>query len=215
MSIYATNDTPQREIINAGNHVAICYSIVHIGTHMKSYLGSDEKPVNEVTITFELPNKRKEFDGVEKPMVIGKTYTLTLDERGNLRKDLQSWLGRNLTDDEVADGFDLAQMLGKSCLLNIIHGMSKKNTAFAKISNVSPLVEGMPEPERFNPFIEYSVANHNPETFAKLPKFIQDNVLSSLEWQAIANPTPAMTDKELADEADKQLSGAADNDLPF
>ena len=38
-----------------------------------------------------------DFDGVDKPIAISEFYTLSLNEKANLRRDLVGWRGRSFT----------------------------------------------------------------------------------------------------------------------
>ena len=56
-----------------------------------------------------------------KPYMVSKKYTLSLHEKANLRQMLEVWRGKKFTEDEL-DGFDLEQLLGVSCQIQVAHG---------------------------------------------------------------------------------------------
>src|SRR5688500_13440346 len=127
MAIHATNKTAQRELIPAGNYVARCYQMIEIGTVKENIMG-DEKTLHKVRIGWELPTELKVFNPEkgEQPLVISKEYTLSMNEKSNLRKDLKSWRGKDFTEDE-ARKFDITALVGVPCMLNIIHKPSKRD----------------------------------------------------------------------------------------
>jgi len=86
------SETLERELIEAGNYVARCYRMVEIGTCDEEFLGV-KKQMHKVRIGWELPTELKIFNPEkgEQPCVIDKEYTLSLADKANLKKDLQSW----------------------------------------------------------------------------------------------------------------------------
>lgn len=60
----------------------------------------------------------KREDGT--PFIIGRSYTPSLHEKAQLRKDLTSWRGKPFTAAELAK-FDVEKVLGASCKLVIQH----------------------------------------------------------------------------------------------
>ena len=56
--------------VEAGNYVARCYSMVHIGTISDEYKG-EKKEASKVRLTFELPTETKVFkeENGEQPYV--------------------------------------------------------------------------------------------------------------------------------------------------
>lgn len=180
--IASTNSGSNYEPIPAGTHVARCYSMVYLGTIKTDFQGQ-EKWLPKVRITFELPLETKVFkeENGEQPFVISKEYTLSLGEKANLRKDLESWRGKKFSEDE-AKGFDICKLLGKECMLSIVHTESKGNI-YANIGNISGLAKGMTCPPQVNPTFEFSVADFDEDKFKILPQFLQDKVKGSKEFE--------------------------------
>src|SRR3990167_9222440 len=61
MSITAKNESKPIELAPAGNHIARCYSMVHIGT-IKETIRGEVKELNKVRISWELPTEKKIFN---------------------------------------------------------------------------------------------------------------------------------------------------------
>lgn len=188
MSIIAsgcgTNYTP----IPAGTYIARCYSMIHIGTIKESYMG-EEKELNKVRITWELPTELKEFkigEG-EKPYSIAKEFTLSMHEKANLRKFLESWRGKGFTDEE-AKNFDVTKLLGKSCLISVIHKTNKQGNAYAIISSVSTLPKGMICPDQINKTFEFSWEQFDQSKFDSLLDYIKDRMKTSNQYKLLIQP---------------------------
>lgn len=189
MAIIAGSTATTYEIIPAGNHVARCYSMIHIGTIETLYMGKP-KILNKVRIGFETPLECREFkegEGV-KPFTIAKEFTLSLYEMATLRKVLESWRGKGFTEDEIK-GFDIEVLVGKSCMLNIIHKQSKDGSkTYAEISNISPIPKGLICPDQFNTTQLLSYDKFSEPLFDSLPDFIKDKMKTSEEYKKMLNP---------------------------
>jgi hypothetical protein len=183
MEILASaNSGSNYEPIPAGTHVARAYSMVYLGTIKTDFQGQ-ETWLPKVRITFELPLETKVFkeENGEQPYVISKEYTLSLADKANLRKDLESWRGKKFTDEEIK-GFDICKLLGVPCMLSIIH-TEKNGNVYANIGNISGLVKGMSCPDQVNPIFEFSVNEFDEDKFQHLPQFLQDKIKGSVEFQ--------------------------------
>jgi len=188
MAIYAkANQEFERDLIPAGNYVARCYKMIEIGTVPNEFQGV-EKMTHKVRIGWELPTELKVFkeENGEQPLVIDKEYTLSLSEKGNLRKDLKSWRGKDFTPQE-ADNFDITKLLGVPCMLNIIHVQGKKDSSklYQAIGSISPLPKGFSCTEQINPNYVFDFDNYDAEKFKALPKFIREMIETSNEYKAL------------------------------
>lgn len=184
----AKNEGSERIIIPAGTHVARCYGVIDLGTQYSEKFGNSSR---KVQIQWELPAELMD-DG--RPLAISKRYTLSLNEKANLRKDLESWLGRSITETEEKEGFALGALLGKTCLLSIIHAESNNKT-YANIAAVMSVPKGTKVPEQSNPMVSYDVENGKDAVFTKLPEWIRTMIEQSKEFKDGDEPTP----EEVAD----------------
>ncbi len=187
--------------IEAGSYRAICYGIVVEGTFYNPNFGNAS---TKVRIMWELPDERITVDGEDKPRAISERYTLSLNEKANLRAMLAGWRGRDFTDEELK-GFDLESVLKAPCLLSTTVGISKTGKEFAKVSSVGKLPKGMEVPkETENPPIIFNVrdADCPLELMEQLPEWIQTEIKDSLEY------------KERTTSPDDFIA-ADDEDLPF
>jgi hypothetical protein len=190
MSINATNNGVMRELIPAGNYIARCYQMIEIGTVDEFVMG---KPVRakKVRIGWELPTELKVFreEKGEQPLVISKEYTLSMNEKANLRKDLKSWRGKDFTEDE-AKSFDITKLIGAPCMLNIIHKpkVSDPTLVYEQIAGITPMPKGMKAPGPINPVFVLSYDSFDQELFNVLPDFIKTKMQGSLEFDLMKNP---------------------------
>lgn len=182
----STNATP-RELIPSGNYLARCYSMVHIGTVEEIIMGTQKK-LNKVRLTWELPTELKVFkpENGEQPRVISKEYTLSMNEKSNLRKMLASWRGKDFTEAE-AKGFDITKLLGATCMLNIIHkpGTKDPSKIYEEIGSVSPVPKGMPASKQINKTVLLDYDNFDEDVFESLPEFVKNKIMVSDEYKAM------------------------------
>jgi hypothetical protein len=126
----STNYTPAPE----GVHQAVCVDVIDKGmVETKGFDGKPPKKKHMVSIAWQIDETRD--DG--KRYLVYRRYTLSLNEKASLRKDLESWRGRKFTRDEEM-GFDVEKLIGVNCMLNIQHNVSGEKT-YANVVSVMPL----------------------------------------------------------------------------
>jgi hypothetical protein len=210
MAIFAeSTGSSNYEPIEAGTYAARCYSMVYMGTLDEKFQGQ-EKSQKKVRLTFELPTELKVFkeENGEQPCVISKDFTLSMHEKAGLRKFLQNWRGKAFTEDE-AKSFDITKLLGKPCMLSIIHKVSATSgKTYAEVAGVSTLMKGMTISDQINQTFEFSVLDWDTEKFEKLPQFLREKIMKSHEYMAMSGQ--AMTEKINAETLAPQ-----GDDLPF
>ena len=210
MAITATSGgSTQRELIPAGNYIARCYKMIHIGTVEETILG-EKKILNKVRIGWELPTEMRVFnaDKGEQPCSIDKEFTLSMHEKSALRAALKAWRGKDFTEDE-ARAFDITKLMGIPCMLNIIHKPSKKDASrvYEEIAGITPLPKGMNAPAQINPTFILSYDAFDNDKFNTLPDFIKNKMVTSAEYQKMQHPhTTEIKSELLTDNGD---------DLPF
>ena len=207
MAINAKRGTT-REPVPAGNFPARCYKIIHLGTIPDTYMG-EQKLTNKIRVDFELPTETKVFNEEigEQPLSISKEYTLSMNEKANLCKDLESWRGQKFTDED-AETFDIASILGKDCMINIAHKVSgSTGNTYSYIASISPMPKGMECPPAVNPeFIWDYDTNFDLNVLDNLHDFFKDKIRSSAEFAAKIDPI---------DVQDAPPPDEVPDDLPF
>lgn len=129
--------------LQQGTHIAICNMVVDLGDQKTEYQGV-ESIKRQVYIRWEIPEERMmgERNG---PMVIGRTYTLSLHKKAGLRRDLEAWRGKCFSDDEL-EGFDVAKLLQAPATLTVTHDIKADGSIYAKVAGISGIPKGMPKP---------------------------------------------------------------------
>lgn len=167
-----------------GNHIAICYEMIEIGT---VYNETHQKHEKKVRIGWELCLEKKQFkpDEPAKPYVINREFTLSMHEKSTLRQFLESWRGKKFTDDE-SRAFDVTVLLGKPCLLNVVHSESN-NKVYSNVSGITSVPKGTTIPTQVNQSRLLSYDNFDWTMFDSLPDFLKDKMKKTPEFEKLMN----------------------------
>jgi len=196
----------------AGNHVARCVSMVHIGTIEENYQG-ETKFANKVRLTWELPNERKVFheEKGEQPYVLSKDFTLSMHEKANLRKALESWRGKAFTEKE-AEAFNITVLLGKPCMLNVIWKEKKDGNMRADIAGITAMPKGIPCPPQENPTTIFTINSPDWDMFDTLPDFLKGKIRESNEFKAMLKANvPVSSAKSFPDQKVQEPANAPED----
>jgi hypothetical protein len=158
----------------AGTHRAVCVALIDLGTQHGEYQGQPNAR-NQVIIRWELSDELMS-DG--QPFVVSGFYTNSLSEKSKLRPLLESWRGRPFTAEEL-EGFDLQAILGKPCLLSVIHKEGK-----ARVSSAAALTKGMDKPVAKNDLQSFWIEEWDQGAFDGLPEGFKKINMQSDEYKA-------------------------------
>lgn len=189
------------EPVEAGTYPARLYSVIHIGTIPFEWQG-ETKNIDKVRLTFELPTETKVFkeENGEQPYVLSCEFTLSTHEKSNLRKFLEGWQGKRMTDMEAINT-DLEEWVGKEGMANVVHSEAKNGNVYANITAMGQLPKGMKCPPAVNePFILNYNDKWDPEKFATLPEFLKEKMRTSAEYDMITRERPDDQKKEAEDD---------------
>jgi len=189
-------DEKPKELVPEGNHVAILYSIVEIGNVPDTYPGNEGQFVHQIRLTWELPDETREFDGEQKPMVIGRDFTVSLGDKSNLKPFVEGMLGG--LSDEDKEFFSFENLKGKPCMLQVIHKKSKKTgNPYAFAASCAQVPKKLEVPKQFNEsvYLDYR-EEWNDSVYATLPQFIKDKMADSQEMKSRSGFAENMDDAE-------------------
>lgn len=94
---------------------------------------------DKTRLVFELAKVNKETG---RPYQVSQEYTASLFEKAKLRQHLESWRGRRFSEEELND-FELENLLGVNCQLQVIHNIGNDGIVYANIAAIVPLAPGM------------------------------------------------------------------------
>jgi len=192
-----------------GSFLARLYRIIDIGTQTTEWMGK-KKMQRKIICMFELHGEDNEGNPLAmddgKPLVVSKRYTLSLDEKATLRKDLEAWRGKEFTQAEL-DGFNLEVLLGKFCMVAITHSdyNDKKYANIASISQVPAAMKKLGEPTGVNELLIFSMDPFDQAKFDKLSEGLQNLIKKSAEYRNTFEPHSVSVSSE----------SELDDDIPF
>lgn len=197
------------EPIPGGTYLAVCNTLIDLGDQYNEQYGKTQR---KVLIGWELPDETYEKDGETRCRQISSRYTASLDNRGKLKPDLESWRGRVFTQEELA-GFDLKNIVGANCMLNIIRDEYNGKT-FSKVKAITPLPKGMPKAMLSAPATVIDLDTASLDDIDELPTWIADIIKQSTTYKE-------MVDRDMLGEAAPveteiaELPGEDEEGLPF
>lgn len=211
LSYKATGGGGDYKSLSSGSHIAVCNMVVDLGIQPGSGMYPD--PKRQVLIRFEAPNERIEYekDGKksEGPIVISKTFTASMHEKANLRKQLESWRGKKFTDEE-AENFDVSSILGATCMLSVVE-TEKGDKVYSNITSIGALPKGFPKQASENKLIFYS--EEEDAMYNDLPDWIKKKVDGQIRS---AKPKPDYSDSAANFDPSRPDSlEITDDDIPF
>lgn len=183
MPLFAPAGTKRENVLAPqGSHVARIINISHLGTLEKEIQGK-KKMQDTVRVTFELCDEKQSFhEGEEpKPFVISKESTLSMFSLSFLRK-LAEAVTQNSIPDEVAGSFDVTELLGGECLLNVKHTKLPNGDTISRVADVTPLPKGMEAPAVYNTPKFFDVNTATKEEVDGLPEFLRKKIYLTPEF---------------------------------
>lgn len=175
MSLIIKDNSQQSKYpqLSIGVHNARCIRVIDLGTQRNEYKG-EVSWKRKVMITWEVHNKDS-----EEPFEISKFYNHSMYEKANLSIDLVSWRGRPFTEREKK-GFDIGNLVGKVCQLNVIEG----NNGKPKIQTVLPTKDEVGI--QYNKSLVFSIEDYQKgelKIFNQLREGIRNMILESKELE--------------------------------
>lgn len=149
----------------SGAHQGVCVDVVDLGMLEVSF-GGKKKTQHKIRVVWQI----EEVMADDRPFMVQKRYTLSLHGKAVLRKDLESWRGRQFTDSEL-EGFDVETVIGVPCLLNVIQE-KKDGTTYANVTSIMRLPKGM-QPIKARDYVR--VVDRTPEETAAAETEAHDN----------------------------------------
>jgi hypothetical protein len=120
-----------------------------------------------------------------RPFAIFKNYTLSWSEKANLRLDLQSWRGKQFSQDELRR-FDLKTILGVWCMLNIIDRVGTDGKTYTNVNGITPVPSVIKQaglPVAVNKNELFNIGDPDMAMFETFSENLKKKISSSPEWQ--------------------------------
>jgi len=198
-----------------GMHLARCYRIIDLGTQKSEYMGQ-VKYLHKVMLGWEIHGMNDDGTAIKmkdnRPFAIFKNYTLSWSEKANLRLDLQSWRGKAFTQEEMRK-FDLKNVLGAFCMLNVIERPGQDGKTYTNVNGVTPVPamikqNGLPVPVNTNEM--FNLQEPDWVMFEQFSDNLKKKIISSPEYEKAKGGAKPAQQAPAASMADDDL-----DDIPF
>jgi len=207
-----------------GGHAARCYAIYDVGTqHVNYNFGGKtiDKWQRKVYLFWEMPSFRchmttKEDELLNRPLSINKEYTFSNSEKGNLMKDLKSWLGAAEVE---GDDFEINELISKVCFLNVDRKLSQAGRERADIMSIMELPDEMTEPKAENDPVtflfeeDFEASEIRPPDY--VPEWIAKKIMESREVQERQEAGASVAAALKHSEQVESTGYGEDDNLPF
>lgn len=198
------------ERLEDGVYTAVSSMLVDLGKQVsEKYKTSSRRCI----IVWQILNEFIEVNGEQLPRVMSKEYTMSLQEKSNLRKDLQAWRGKQFTQEEL-DGFDLNQIINRGCQLQILNTENNGKTYTNIVSIMS-----LPKGTEINPIEKTLIFDmENKETwnrYLELPKWMQDRIKQSENFSVNGFNNYVEEYEKMQNELTDRDVAIPKDDLPF
>lgn len=134
MAIIAKSEGKSYPQAPDGQHVSVCCDVVDKGV-VRSVWDGVEKRLHKIHIWFQIIER----DENQNRILVGKYVTLSMHEKANLRKFLESWRGKPYTEDQAAAGIDVENMIGVPAYIQTALNKNK----YADITSIMRLPKSM------------------------------------------------------------------------
>lgn len=173
--------------VPAGLHHATCIRIIDLGTQKSQFAGK-VKIQPKIMLIWEIANPALRQENGQ-PFIVAKRYTASLNDKATLKEHLKGWLGNAIVD---AEEFDLTELLGKSCAVNVTHEPSKDGTkTYAEVASVSPPMAGFTVPAPQSTPAAFDLSEPDWALFAEFSEHTQHTIRKSPEYAALTLPPDA------------------------
>lgn len=194
----------------SGMHLARCYRIIDLGTQKSEYMGVS-KLLHKIMLGWEIHGtddnnvQLKMKDG--RPFAMFKNYTFSWAEKANLRADLQSWRGKPFSQEEMRR-FDLKNVLGAWCMLNVIEKPGADNKMYVNVAGVAPvppMIKNAGLPTAVNPNEMFTLSEPDMTMFQSFSDNLKKKIMASPEWEKLQGKATPQTSKAPAFEEDEDI----------
>lgn len=202
-----------------GMHLSRCYRIIDLGTQKSEYMGQ-VKYLHKLMVGWEIHGMNDDGTAIKmndgRPFAIFKNYTLSWSEKANLRLDLQSWRGKQFTQEEMRR-FDLKNVLGAWCMLNVIERPGQNGNVYSNVDGVTPVPAMIKQnglPAAINKNEIFNLTDPDMVMFNAFSDNLKKKIMASPEWEKLnkpAQPEPQSGNKHQPPMMEDEDS----SDIPF
>lgn len=140
--VTAKNSDAKFKAHDEGQFVAQAVDCIDMGETVVEFPGTPSYLAQKCALVFRTGELNSETG---ERIDVSSEFTVSLGEKANLRKFLESWRGKAYTAEQIDAGVPLDKLVGNWALLSIGHKTSKKGRTYAVIVSAVPVPKQMRE----------------------------------------------------------------------
>jgi hypothetical protein len=125
-----------------GQYVAQCVDTIDLGNKVESFPGTPDKLAHKIVLVFRTGEVNEQTGEV---IDIAREFTLSMNEKANLRKFLEQWRGKPYTAEQAEAGVPLHKLVGNFALITVAHRTSGAGRTYANLTACVGLPKQMSE----------------------------------------------------------------------
>ena len=158
-----------------GVYTAISSMLIDLGVQRNEKFDKDQR---KFILIWNIVGEIVKIGDLEIPRTISKEYGFSLNEKSNLRKDLEAWRGQAFTEEELR-GFYLSNILNKGCQLQIINKESN-GKSYNNIAGIMALAKGM-QVEQLEETLVFDMEEQESwNNYHKVPGWIKEKIKKAI-----------------------------------
>jgi len=118
--------------------------VVNLGTKIEQFQDGPIREVDKAALVF-VSGERNEDESLR---LVTVEMTVSMHEKSNMRKFMESWRGKSYTDEQAQKGVPLHKLHGIPALMSIEHITTRQGRTFAKVVSIGPLPKKMDPPDK-------------------------------------------------------------------
>lgn len=161
--------------LSDGVYTAISSMLIDLGVQRNEKFDKDQR---KFILIWNIVGEIVKIGDLEVPRTISKEYGFSLNEKSNLRKDLEAWRGQAFTEEELR-GFYLSNILNKGCQLQIINKESN-GKSYNNIAGIMALAKGMQEEQLEETLVFDMEEQESWNNYHKVPGWIKEKIKKAI-----------------------------------
>lgn len=185
-----------------GQFLGQCIDVVDVGEDVIDYPNKDKYTAPKCAIVFRTEEVNPETGQF---LEISQEFTVSMGERANLRKFLESWRGKPYSDEQAREGVPVDRLEKQYGMLSIAHKKSGKGKTYAYIQTIVPV------PKRMQGDLPDMTAGYKRAPFWATRKQEYAKNVAAFHGAPVSNGAS----QEYADYPDQHPDDDSDSEVPF
>ena len=201
----------KRPLPEEGSHPARVIGVIDLGVQERPpYKGKEKPPVRQVFVNFELVTSEFEDEEgeVHRHRISPRKFNVSSNENSALYKFLKA-----IDPHDTING-DLAKLLNKACLVQVVHAKVSydgQDRTYANVAGVSLPPKGFEIPAAESELQCFDFDDPDIKVFQSLPEFLQEMIKNAVNFEG----SKLQKLLEEAGDEEEKAEEEFDDEVPF